>query len=297
VTELFKPLLKPLASLRLTVALMAASIVLIFASTWAQIDRGILTVVGQFFRDYVVWIDLQIFFPRSWDVPGRFPWPGGYSLGAALVANLLAAHTVRFKLSWKRSGIFMIHAALLLFLLGEWIYGEFALETQMPIYEGQTVQWAQDIREAELAVVDRNPPDGRPDHDRVVVVTAKGLDGAAKNGRFIRHDALPFDIKVENYFENSQIYQILDQGNNSSPQATRVFENRVFSVRKAREVAGVDGGGVNLPAAIVTLKQDGEDLGTYPVSIHFQSDVHRYDPQTVVVSGRPYDIFLRFRRY
>ena len=36
-----KTILKPLGSLRLAVTLLAASMVLIFAATWAQVDRGI----------------------------------------------------------------------------------------------------------------------------------------------------------------------------------------------------------------------------------------------------------------
>ena len=49
----------------------------------------------------------QIFFGVSPDVyvGGSFPFPGGWLLGGLLLANLLAAHLVRFKLSWKRSGI------------------------------------------------------------------------------------------------------------------------------------------------------------------------------------------------
>ena len=45
-----KNILKPLASLRFTVALLAMLMILIFASTWAQVDEGIWKVVEDYFR-------------------------------------------------------------------------------------------------------------------------------------------------------------------------------------------------------------------------------------------------------
>lgn len=84
-----------LSSLKLTVALLGASIFLVFAGTLAQVDRGIWTVVSQYFRCWIAWVELGIFFPRSWNVPGGFPFPGGWLLGAVLVANLVASHASR----------------------------------------------------------------------------------------------------------------------------------------------------------------------------------------------------------
>src|SRR5207248_554595 len=111
---LWKWLLAPLASLRLTVALFALSLVLVFLGTLAQIDAGIWTVVNQYFRSLHVWVPFQLFVrfaqvffyvPKTAELPGSFPFPGGWLLGTLLLANLLAAYVVRFRLTWKRSGI------------------------------------------------------------------------------------------------------------------------------------------------------------------------------------------------
>src|SRR5581483_11605949 len=78
--------LSAIASLRLTVFLMALGMFLVFAGTLAQIDAGIWSVVRQYFRSYFVWIPLQLFvkfgqkffeLPADWTISGSLPYPGG----------------------------------------------------------------------------------------------------------------------------------------------------------------------------------------------------------------------------
>ncbi|MCG8586047.1 MAG: cytochrome c biogenesis protein CcsA [Pirellulales bacterium] len=93
-------ILKPLASLKLTVVLMAMAIFLVLAGTVAQVDRDIWFVVQEYFRTPWTWIDLSIFFPRdpdSFKLTGGFPFPGGFTIGLLMAINLLAAHAMRFR--------------------------------------------------------------------------------------------------------------------------------------------------------------------------------------------------------
>src|SRR5215813_14176764 len=97
--------LKPLASLKLTVALFALAIFLIFAGTLAQTRHDIVWVLHNYFRTLVATIDLNTFFPPAWfseypsllNLPGSFPFPGGFTIGTLMAVNLLAAHGLRFK--------------------------------------------------------------------------------------------------------------------------------------------------------------------------------------------------------
>lgn len=124
--DMVKLVLEPVSSLRLTVVLFAFSIALILAGTFAQVDKDIWEVIGQYFRCWFAWIPFVIFFPPSFvpEMPanpeeitafgrmcvstmqglkslaaslGGIWFPGGKLLGLLLGANLLAAHTVRFK--------------------------------------------------------------------------------------------------------------------------------------------------------------------------------------------------------
>ena len=116
-------LIAPIASLRLTVFLFVLAFILVFTGTLAQVHVGIWTVVNTYFRSLIVWMPLQIFFPESVQVGGGFYFPGGWLIGGALLTTLLAAHLVRFKLSWKRSGILLTHAGLVVMMLSAFITG------------------------------------------------------------------------------------------------------------------------------------------------------------------------------
>src|SRR5438128_798174 len=98
---------------------------LVLAGTTAQRELGIQDVQRQYFHSWFSWIEFQQFLPLpnpgGHRVGGGFWMLGGYSLIILLLANLLAAHSVRFKLKWKRSGILLIHFGLILLLVGELI--------------------------------------------------------------------------------------------------------------------------------------------------------------------------------
>src|SRR5262245_60419042 len=129
--------LRALASLRLTVVFFALGVFLVFAGTLAMMDEGLWTVLSKYFRSWFVVIPFQVFvrfgqvfFGVSKDavVSGGIPFLGGWSIGAVLMTNLLAAHLVRFKLSWKRSGILLIHSGLAVMMVGEFITGLYQVE-------------------------------------------------------------------------------------------------------------------------------------------------------------------------
>jgi len=85
-------------SLKLTVVLLSLAMVLVFAGTLAQVDKGIWTVMEQYFRCFVARIDLHVFFPRSMDIPDMWiPFPGGFLIGWLLVINLITVHWASFK--------------------------------------------------------------------------------------------------------------------------------------------------------------------------------------------------------
>ncbi|MCA9247375.1 MAG: cytochrome c biogenesis protein CcsA [Planctomycetales bacterium] len=100
-------LIAPIASLKLTIVLFALSIFLVLAGTLAQTRMDIWDVVHQYFRTWIAWIDVKVFFPPAWfgdfaeNNTWKFPFPGGMLIGVVMFFNLLAAHGLKFKIQAK----------------------------------------------------------------------------------------------------------------------------------------------------------------------------------------------------
>jgi len=276
--------LKPLASLRLTVVLLALSMVLILAGTLAQVDQGVWLVVDQYFRSVYVAIPFQLFVPRKLaEIPGVLPFPGGLTLGVLLFVNLVAAHVVRFKLAWNRVGMILTHAGVILLLVGEFVTGAFAKEGNMTIAEGESVNYIEDTRSAELAVVDRSDPKD----DLVIVVPAAILADAA--GSDVSNGLLPFTVRVLEWMPNSRLVGPMQASPAQLARATAGFGKQVAAV-PARVASGVDGAGTDVPAAYIELRSGDAPLGTYLVTPQLGMS------QAVEVAGKRYDLALRFER-
>lgn len=275
--------LKALASLKLTVALFAMAMFLILAGTLAQVNEGIWTVVDRYFRSLVVRIEFQLFVPRDvLRVPGAILFPGGFLIAGVLLANLLAAHAIRFKLSFKRLGIILTHLGVILLLVGEFVTGLAAREGNMAIDEGGSSNYVEDMRSTELVVID--PSD--PADDLVVVVPGRMLARAAAP---VSHGLLPFQIRVDEWMPNSQLLGPMQAPASAKGKADSGAGSTVVAV-PAAAATGVDGQTMDVASAYVTLFRGAERLGSYLVSVYFD------EPQAVQVGGKTYGIQLRFKR-
>src|SRR5262245_2020538 len=158
---------RALASLRLTVVLFSLGLLLVLFGTLAMMRDSIDGTVNSYFRAWYVMLDLRgitdfgkIFlgFGRSSELPIRIPFPGGYTIGWLMFINLLAAHAIRFKLTWKRSGIFLLHAGVIVLLAGEFLTGQYQVETKMIIKEGEAADVASSLTETEVVAIDSSDP-------------------------------------------------------------------------------------------------------------------------------------------
>ena len=190
-----------------------------------------------------------------------------------------------FTLHAKRGGVIMIHLGLVLLLVGEGITSGMQTERSMTIDEGSYANFVSDTQRAELAIVDPS----NKDYDDHVVIPGSLL---AQRGD-IRDSRLPFDVKVEDYFVNSDI----GSGDEVRIRATHGTGTRVPIVGRQR-TTGVDAQNIDFPSAYVTLSKNGQPLGTYlftVIDLDPQSPpINR--PQPVEVDGKKYLVQLRFAR-
>jgi len=261
-------------SLKLTVVLLALSILLIFWATLAQVQLGIWGVQQKFFHAFFV---LEKIPGTSIPVP---VFPGGYFIGGLLLVNLVAAHVYRFRLEWRKAGIQLTHAGLILLLVGELISGIKQVESQMRIEEGGTSQFSESYRLNELVLLDTTSPD----HDEVVAIPEDVL----ADGGVIQHPKLPFQIRIRDYYPNAFV-QMREQATNPSPALATAGLGPRLAVTPLSLTFKQDER--NTPAAHLELVAPEGPLGIWLVSPLLGM------PQKFDYQGRTWQLALRFKRY
>lgn len=262
------------SSLKLTVVLLALSIILIFWATLAQVKLGVWGVQENFFRTFFV---LQKIPGTSIPVP---VFPGGYFLGSLLLINLVAAHINRFKFTWRKAGIQLTHFGLILLLLGELFTSLWQQDYQLRLDEGQTKNYSESFHDQELAITDTTDPK----FDDVVVVPDSIL---AHHGE-IQHPKLPFRVVVRAYYPNATPQTRSQVPNDPVPAATMGF-GKDFTVIPMPITYRQDQS--NLAAAVVELIGPQGSLGTWLLSAH-----PFVRPQAFEYDGRQFTLSLRFAR-
>lgn len=249
---MFANIFKFLSSLRLTVVLLAFGILVVFFGTLGQTSDGLYVAQERYFRS---WFSYWTPHGRNFPV---VPLPGGYLLGTLLVINLLVAHFTRFKWTWAKSGIFLTHFGIILLLLGQLATDMFARESVMSFREGESRNYSESQMDFELAFLrDANGSD----LDQVVAIPASRI----KPGADIRHELLPFTVRIRESYENARVRQrapVMDS--NRPPAATKGIGARII-VDPVQATRTMDDR--NLPAAIIELIEDGKgSQGTWAAS-------------------------------
>ncbi len=264
-----------ITSLQLTLICLSVGLVLVFVGTIAQVRLGIDQAVALYFRSFVVW----------WS-PGDAGWripimPGGFTVGSVLLVNLVAAHVYRFKWTWKKSGIWLVHVGIILLLLGELFTALLSRESAMRLTEGDTKSWSEAYRGTELAIIDHS---GGAE-DRVLAVAEHGL----VTGNRIQHPAMPFRIEVKGFFPNSRIYRRGEAtAGFPAPLATVGIGTGLTAQEAPRTTAPNER---DISVAWVELVGTDGPLGTWMVSNVLQ------EAQPFTHAGRSYTIELRMRRH
>jgi hypothetical protein len=260
-------------SLKLTVVLLALSIVLIFWATIAQVKLGVWGIQEEFFQTFFVLTK----------IPGtQIPvpvFPGGYFLGGLLLINLVAAHIYRFRCSWRKAGIQLIHAGLILLLVGELLTGLWQEEYQMRLDEGQTKNYSESYRDNELAIIDTSDPK----FDDVVAIPAQRL----KNGAEIQDPQLPFRVIVRDYYPNAALQMRNQVPNAPASPATAGIGPQLVATPLPLTYKQDER---NLASAYIELVGPEGSLGTWLVSTQLLM------PQSFDYAGRTWALNLRFTR-
>ena len=264
------PVLKVLTSLQLTIVCLSALMILVTVATVAQVELGTVGAVNLYMRSFVVW----------WHVPGT-QWmipvfPGGATVGIVLVVNLLAAQLSRLELSWSKSGLWIVHLGLILFVAGEFVSSAFQVESQMAIENGQTVNFIEG-RDPELAIIDVTDPAWEE-------VYAVRVDTLRREGQ-VAIPGTPLTVKIHDFAQNSQL-------RNRTPfdPPARANAGVGASVTLVELPPVTADNQIDVSSAFVEPLAGGKSYGTWLVSQGLGA------PQSFTHEGRTYRLEMRNRR-
>jgi hypothetical protein len=260
-----------MTSLKLTIGCLAALMVLVVACTLAQVELGTLGAVNRYIRSFVVWWQLP---GSSWSIA---VFPGGALVGLVLAVNLVAAQIRRIELSWKKTGLWIAHAGLIMLVVGEFVTGAFQVESQLAIEQGQTLNYVERPREMELAVVDTTDPA----HDDVYAIP----EALLARERPVDIPGTPLSIRVKAFYKNADL---TTRGPGDAPAAATAGVGTGIAVRPLDPVTSDDM--LNRSAALVEPIAGGKSYGTWLVSNVLGA------PQSFTYEGRTYALAMRPRR-
>jgi len=272
---MLRKLVNVVTSLKLTIVCLAAAIVLIFAGTIAQVHLGIWEAQQRYFQSFFVWWPAE---GNGFQIP---IFPGGHLIGAVLLVNLIAAHAKRFQWAWRKLGIHLTHAGLIVMLAGGLFTDLFAVESHMRLSTGDTKDYSEDPRRMEFAIIDTS----NPDYDQVTAIPEAVL---RRGGTIENNKSLPFRIVVRHYYQNSRLQMPSEAGAARQPIANRGPGAQVLVEPIARST-GVNDRDV-VTAAVEIMAPEGS-LGTWLVSDALGA------PQTFSTGGRTWQLAMRPARY
>ncbi len=261
-------------SLQLTVVLLILSLVLVFVATLDQVNLGIWAVQEKYFRSLFV----------MWTAPGTglaLPvFPGGYLIGSLLLLNLVFAHIYRFQLTWKKLGIQLAHAGIILLLIGELLTGLLQQDSYLRLDTGETKSFSESQRGMELAILDLT----NPAYDEVVAVPESVI---AEKG-LIQHPKLPFKVRIQGYHPNATM-QRREQAPGAAPTLATAGIGTQIALVPLPITYKTDER--NMPAVYAEVLGTEGSLGIWLLSPALGM------PQTFSYQNRNFQLTLRSTRY
>ena len=279
-------LFKALSSMRLSVVLLAFSLILVFFGTLDQVHFGIYETQRRYFQSILAFWQYPMEWPGSsflrWLV---LPIPGGYLLGPLFMLNLVFAHFRYFKLRVRNVGIVMIHGGLAFLLIGQLFTDIGQEEYQMWIDEGDSSSFAESFFDNEVVIIDRSSGEV----DKVWSIPTALL----KNGATFKHPEKPITLRIQRFFRNARIMQLQDGQNAGLLQTSQGIGSRMrLGIFESAPVFSQNER--NVTTAVVEVIQEGQSLGTWLISNVFNNG--GLPNQSFDTADGSFEISLRFKR-
>lgn len=185
----------------------------------------------------------------------------------------------------KRAGIVVLHFGIILLLFSELITGVYATEGNMRISEGDYSSFVDISRTFELAVSD---PTVDPSVEKSFVIPDNLLK---RTGEWHSSDKIPFDFKVNKWFDNSNI----SSRDKNDPSYSGLGES--FQITEITKVSGVESNTMDLPAMEIEFKdKSGKAIGKYIFSLRMYLENNKSFEQELSVGDKKFNMMFRNKR-
>lgn len=206
-------------------------LLLVFFGTLYQADHGLYEAQRVFFG-YIIW------------VKGIIPFPGTSTVLWILSLQLLLFMLFQLPLVWKKFGLWIVHAGLLLLLVGGFITQTMAVESQMTLAEGQTGQTTTSYDQWEVVAFT-----SRGDTNFVTAFA----DDDLRPGAVLRLDGHKASLVVKTYYKNAAAFT----SNATGGVMPYLNASRIASMEPRKPAKESP---ENAPGVIATLRaEDAED--------------------------------------
>ncbi|MGI9475052.1 MAG: cytochrome c biogenesis protein CcsA, partial [Rubripirellula sp.] len=223
--------------------------------------------------------------------PGlRIVWQLTKGLGAGVI--LLIGCQMLFD---KQGGNVLLHLGVGLLMVGQFAFGDRQLEQRLSLVEGESSNTLVNLDVVEMTFIKKGDAG-----EEVVAIPGSRLRLAAQQEELISDEALPVDVRVVKFFDNSTLKDPEPEEKNL---ATVGVGLRAGAVETSKS-GGTDSS-MNLTSAYVELleKPSGDSLGTHLIS-QLLSDRKMLIPDgtsddiydTVTVGDDAYEIGMKFHR-
>ncbi len=156
----------------------------------------------------------------------------------------------------RQGGNVLLHVGVGLLMVGQFVFGDRQLEQRLSLVEGQSSNTLINLDAVEMTFIQRDEGE-----EVVTAIPGSRLRAAYRSEQLIEDDALPVNVRVLAYYDNSTLKDVTPDN-----LATKGVGLEVRAVETSKS-GGTDSA-VNLASAYVELldKSSGDSLGKYLVS-------------------------------
>ncbi len=183
-----------IASYKLSCVLFLMLLLLTYLGTIYQVENGLYQSQKKYFES---------FFLIHWAygvLP--VPLPGGYLLMIITFINLFWGAVTRFRLKWSHMGFMLMHAGILILLLGAFVSYVYSTNGRMIIYEGETSNEIENPYEWEIGISEDNA-NGTINEYIIPQADFVGLTGARSN--IFTIGGLPLSFELGGFAHNAEV--------------------------------------------------------------------------------------------